>query len=383
MDSSQYLGLFKLSSGALAFVTMLAGLREWGHRRVHNAAPSFEAEDIQWDGVDQLEIIDIVEETHDIRTFRLKRKSGKPFPEFNEGQFITFHIPHDGDFIQRSYSISSSTMNRLIVSVSIKKIHDGIGSSWFHERNVGDEVTAYTPNGLFTTVDDKYEGTPLVFVAGGIGITPFMSMLQSAVDVGSKTPMHLFYGMRSEKDMAFHRELEAMAVRYDNIYYHPILSEPSSDWQGDHGFIDYAYIASKVQGIQLAKLFFCGPAVMTDTVTEQLLANEIPASHIHSEKFASPVSLDLEAVPDVSAQVEFDGTSYEYTGKETLLEFLEAKGESINFACRVGVCGACKCRVESGEVDAFSDSGLTAEEKKAGYTLTCVARPKGDVKLKS
>ena len=79
--------------------------------------------------------------------------------------------------------------------------------------------------------------------------------------------------------------------------------------------------------------------------------------------------------------VDVDGQALGYNGKDSLLEFFENENIAIPFACRSGVCGECKCKLVEGEVDAFTDSGLTTKEKKEGYILTCVSRPKTDIKV--
>ncbi|MCB0419758.1 MAG: hypothetical protein KDD61_02110, partial [Bdellovibrionales bacterium] len=272
MEAISYQGLFHLSAGALAFVTMIAGLREWGLRRSLAAGISEDRSNLEWHGVDSLTVVDIIEETHDIKTFRLIRSEGRSFPTFQEGQFLTFQIPHGEGAVQRSYSISSSSLNNKVLSVSIKKISEGIGSSWFHGLSIGDTVKAYNPNGLFILGEEKYNSkTPQVLVAGGIGITPFISMIQGVLDIGSTTPLYLFYGCRTEDDMAFDLELKSLAKRYKNFHYTPVLSDAQGAWTGEKGFIGIHLIEKQIGDLNSAKYYFCGPPVMTDSLTEALL----------------------------------------------------------------------------------------------------------------
>ncbi len=371
-------GLLYLTSGALVFVIMLMILRELGSK--NSTTSNAKTELFPWLGTDLLKIVDIKTETHDIKTFRLQRDNGGNFPQFKEGQFLSFQIGDDEKTL-RSYSISSSALNLKTIDVSIKLLKDGVGSGWFHSRAISDTVTAFSPNGLFTTEKEKYESKPLVLVAGGIGITPFLSMIKTATEVASTTPMYLFYGARTKKDLAFHDELLTYNKRFNNFNYIPVLSENSEGWNGQTGFITTDLIKKSITHLAEAKYFFCGPPILTDSVTEKLLENNVSLDSIHSEKFASPASFDKSKISAVKATIKYNGTNLDYDGKESILEFFEEKNQPINFACRVGVCGSCKCKLISGEVDVFSDSGLTPQEVKEGYIQTCVARPLSDIEL--
>ena len=114
---------------------------------------------------------------------------------------------------------------------------------------------------------------------------------------------------------------------------------------------------------------------------EKLIEGSHNENYLHSEKFASPVAFDPENISQRKATININNKNYNYDGKESILEFFEQEDVEIPFACRVGVCGSCKCKLISGEVDEITDSGLTNKEKKAGYILTCVSRPDSDLKL--
>jgi Na+-transporting NADH:ubiquinone oxidoreductase subunit NqrF len=193
--------------------------------------------------------------------------------------------------------------------------------------------------------------------------------------------MALFYGMATIKDLVFHQELLNLASTYKNFDYYPILSPGAEGWNGDTGYINLDYILGKIKINEKSHFYFCGPPIMTDSISESLLANGHDQDYLHSEKFASPVSFDLSNIPERKAIVKINNKTMDYFGKDSLLEFMEYNDVDINFACRSGVCGECKCKIKSGEVDSITDSGLTALEKKEGYILTCVSRPLTDIEL--
>ena len=176
MGVDQYKGLLFLVSGVSVFVVMLLTLRLLALR---SSDSSVSDDEDAWLGAEDLEIVDIVEETPDVKSFKLRRLEGKVFPPFRGGQFLSFQINGDPS-VARSYSLSSPQQNREVVQVSVKRLKDGVGSNWFHQRRIGDHVKAFAPSGHFV---DENEGDQVrVFIAGGIGITPVFSMLTSHLE---------------------------------------------------------------------------------------------------------------------------------------------------------------------------------------------------------
>ncbi|MBT4761086.1 MAG: iron-sulfur cluster-binding domain-containing protein [Bdellovibrionaceae bacterium] len=373
-----YKGLFFLVSGTSAYVILLLSLRLMASKNEDRTDKK--EEDYDWKTKEELEIVDIISETHDIKSFYFKRKNKKSFYTFSPGQFLSFQIKDDHKLL-RSYSISGSCENTSTLQVSIKKLNDGQGSQWFHQLNIGDSVWAFPPGGLFT--DDNLDlNSPRVYIGGGIGITPLISMIKTNIDRSCKAPMSLFYGMRSTKDLAFHKELVLLSERHSQFSYFPLLSDIDDNWEGQKGYITYDFIKSKVEIKANHNFYFCGPPVLTDSVSEKIVASGHDANLIHSEKFASPVAFDPANISNRKAEITVDGQSFTYEGKSSILEFLEDNHVNIDFACRSGVCGACKCKLLKGDVDAFTDSGLTASEIKDGYFLSCVSRPTSDLEIK-
>ncbi len=373
-----YQGLFLFVSGLATYIIMLLSLRLIASK--NEESNDVESDDSElWPSKEELMIVDIIQQTHDIKTFRFKRKNGGTFFKFLPGQFLGFQIKDDSKLL-RSYSISGSCENQSTLQVSIKKLKDGIGSGWFHSLAVGDTVWAYPPSGLFT--DENLDlDCSRVYVGGGIGITPLISMIKTSLDRAQKVPLALFYGMNSVDDMAFHQELTVLSKTYNNFKYFPILSNPDDSWSGDSGYITYDYISSKLAFDLKAHFYFCGPPIMTTSIMDSLGQSNHPVGNIHSEKFVSPEALDSSKVEAKETKISIGGKDYNYNGSQTILEFLEEQNVDISFACRSGVCGSCKSKLIKGKVDSLTDSGLSSEEVSEGYILTCVSRPEEDIKL--
>jgi ferredoxin-NADP reductase len=372
-----YQGLFYLLAGFSSFIILTLGLRVIAMRsKGTRGALTIKN---KWFAKEKLIIVDIIEDSHDVKTFRFKRENGEDFSLFAPGQFLSFQIGEDEKCL-RSYSISGSCENTSTLQVSIKMIKDGIGSGWFHNLKLGDIVLAFPPGGHFS--DDKLDSeVTRVYVGGGIGITPLISMIKTGIDRSSGSKMILFYGMASVKDLVFHEELLYLSRTYDYFDYYPTLSPGAENWDGDLGFINYEFIVSKIDLNKNEHFYFCGPPVMTDGIMSSLTESGFIDEQLHSEKFASPTAFDLTKIEAVDVKIDVNGEELQYNGKDTILEFFEDQDIPIAFACRSGVCGECKCKLIEGDVDSITDSGLTNTEKKENYILTCVSRPRTNIKL--
>ena len=368
-------GLY-LYIGASLFLILLLGFRSISLSMDRRSEPS--AANDEWVGKTPLELIRTFDETRDVRSLVFKRPGGKPFPKFKPGQFLSFQIGDDPKVL-RSYSISSSPDVRDTIQVSVKRLSNGLGSGWMHSLIVGSKVIAFPPSGLF--VENSDQKGHQVFVAGGIGITPFMSMLLNRINNPDDRPVSLFYGMRSTQDMAFHDLLVFLSKRMTAFNYYPILSEGDPSWNGDVGFASFDYMNSKLIMTDDLKFYFCGPPVMTDKIMAGLREMGIGEERLHSEKFVSPTTFDRGSLEHRNLNLTWNGQLAPYQGKQTVLESLEQANISHPYACRVGVCGSCKCQVK-GKFIHMTDAGLSPDEKKSGYCLACVAFPLEDLEIK-
>lgn len=380
MSSLNYEGLFYLMLGFSVFLLLALSLRLLADKLSEQGSKGEASDsDHQWLGKERLEIIGIKEESHDIKTFSLMREDERLFPRFKAGQFLSFEINGDAKVL-RSYSLSSSITNQSVLQVSIKCLNGGVGSSWFHHLTRGEKVVAYPPSGLF--IDPEDQMIKRIYIAGGIGITPVLSMIRSNLELSKSCEMVLFYGMKTEQDMAFHDYLLFLSKHFKTFSYHPILSQPTGAWSGDVGHITADFIDSKGALDITAAYLMCGPEAMTTQLINGLKNRGVAQDQVHYEKFASPSSFDPESLPERELSMTYNGINLQYKGRMTVLESLESHGQSHPFACRVGVCGACKCKL-SGQCKVVTDAGLSEEEKGEGLVLACVSYPEGDVKINS
>ncbi len=366
--------LLHLTVGVVSLLLLIVASRFAAHRYgAGEDSHSLNDPSTRWIGKERVQLIAIVDEAQDIKTFTVQRADGKAFPPFRAGQFLSFQIGEDSKQV-RSYSIASSAdQSQTRVDVAIKRLEGGFGSQWFHERKVGEWLWAYGPSGRFTDVSAGQELR--VFIAGGIGITPILSMIRTRIARNAPGRMVLIYGVRSPNDLAFDSVLRELASNKMQLTYVPLFSEAPPRQR-----ITLDIVRQYVANLADARFFICGPTAMNDSITGDLLAAGVREDLIHDEKFVSKTMLDPALLREREAIVRVSTQSYLYAGRESLLDFLEGHGVNVASACRSGVCGSCKCVVR-GEYEALTDTGLSRVEKQLGYTLTCVTYPKNGSQL--
>jgi glycine betaine catabolism B len=373
LQIQHYQALLNLVSGLSFFAIMLLVLRLLSLRNQKSESPQ---ENLNWSATNDLIIVEVITETHNIKSFRLKRSDGKRFPPFKAGQFLSFQIGEDSKQI-RSYSLSSPENDRQIVQVSVKMLKDGLGSTWFHNLKKDDILKVHAPSGHF--VDSKNDKNERIYIAGGVGITPILSLITTNLNKALDLKLTLFYAVRSKEDLAFHGLLDYLSKRHKNFSYFPILSH-EKEWPGDQGFLNLDFIKSKLHNFANKEFYVCGPGPMTEPLLDQLDQLSIPDENIFTEKFISPSSLDDHKIESRQVKVKWFDKQLSYSGRLSVLEFLESSGVDLNYACRTGVCGSCKCKIK-GPIKMLTNAGLSRKEQKEGYSLACVSYPEGDIEV--
>lgn len=206
-----------------------------------------------------------------------------PALHFSPGQFAWLTLRASPLAMrEHPFSIASSCESPRRIELSIKALGDFSASI----GNVEPGETAWldAPYGTFG-VDRCPQAQSLVFVAGGIGIAPILSMLRTLADRGDRRPMLLIYGNRVWDRVAFREELDALARRLDLRIVHTLL-EPPADWRGEQGVVTEAMLARQLPAPrERCEVFICGPTPMTTQVEEALAALKLPASQVQSEIF--------------------------------------------------------------------------------------------------
>ncbi len=354
-----------------------------------------------WTGL--LRVSRIFDETPNVRTLRLTDLSGGDLPfRHLPGQFITFTVQPIDQPIKRSYTIASSPTRREYCEVTIKREDKGTVSNFLHHVHEGDTLKVTGPSGNFTFIGEG--ANSIVLIAGGVGITPMMSVLRFLTDRSWTGDIFFVYGCRSEQDVIYREELEYLQRRHRNLHLTIAASDVvSKEWPYKIGHITKDVLTEAIPHIHTLRIHLCGPPAMMTAMQTLLAELAVPTEQIKSEVFIGrerPVAATLDsastadrvqqsevrpetAVPPGVAVATFARSKRTALLKptETVLEAAEEVGVNIEYSCRVGVCGICKVKLLSGAVTMEVQDGLDAQDKENNLILACQAKSTGDVSV--
>lgn len=329
----------------------------------------------RWRGM--LRVDEIVEIGAGVKTIRLSSPDGGNLPfEFQAGQYLSFHLHIDGQNLVRNYTLISAPMERAFCEIAVKQIANGKGSSFLHTDLVLSALIECSgPHGNFVVSGKEIE--PVVLIAGGIGITPMISILRNLVEIKWQGEIYLIFAIHSPTHALFREELERIQAQLGQLR---VLILPSVidgvAWPGPSGRITETMISEFVLCISNCRVHLCGPAPMMDAVTVMLKSRGVPRDRIATE-FFNVANEPTNTASMVDATVVFSRSHTKYTlpAGQTLLEAADAVAISIDSACRVGTCGTCKVKVLSGAVEMRRDDCLSSQEIRNGVVLACQAIP--------
>jgi propane monooxygenase reductase subunit len=232
--------------------------------------------------------VEAVEElTHDIRRL-VVRVTDPEALEFNAGQYVDIQIPGAEDE-HRSFSMANAPGEPDRLEFMIKLYEGGRFSGLLANGNgisVGDELTCKGPVGMFTLRDSSPRR--LVFIAGGAGMAPVLSLLRSMAEKGTERPATFYYGARTKDDLFALEEIERIAGELPDMTFVPALSEAADDdeWDGESGLI--TDVVDRLED-DLADVdaYLCGPPPMVDAAIELLERRGVPESHIYFDRFTT------------------------------------------------------------------------------------------------
>lgn len=222
-------------------------------------------------------VVDVVQETHDTWSLYFTDEH----LDYKPGQFMIIRLARNGKVSEpHPFTISSSpTRNRL--SISVKSVGDF--TSTIGDTKVSDVAYIDAPYGIFSFLN--HDAHDLIFIAGGIGITPFISMLRYIYDKKLDKDVILIWANKTENDIAFRDELEKMANEMPSLKVIHVMSK-QDDWSGEKGYVDAEKIKHYVRNLQNSQFFICGPPQMMILVKKALRNLGVTKRRIHYEKFA-------------------------------------------------------------------------------------------------
>jgi ferredoxin-NADP reductase len=334
-----------------------------------------------------MKVKEIITETESTRTLRMVPLKGK-LPYFRAGQYINLFVEIDGVRTSRPYSIASAP-GKTYLDITVRRMDGGFVSHYLLDRvKEGDEFESSGPNGTLY-YEPLIDSSNLVFLAGGSGITPFMSIIRDVTQKMLPVKIHLIYGSRVPEDIVYRKELDKIAGKYSNIKVDHVISEPPPAWKGHKGFLDKAMITSLVGKLDDKTFFMCGPSQMYTLCGEVLESLGVPARRLRKEVFGPPRDISCEpGWPGIPLQKEFEVTEVR-TGRklkakagEPLMISLERAGIVIPALCRSGECTACRTRLVSGKVFAPATVKHRWIDLKSNYIHPCMSYPLEDLQIR-
>lgn len=349
----------------------------------------------------------IFQETRQVKTFRLVDPAGGKLPfNYLPGQFLTFTVTPHGQAVKRSYTIASSPTHRDSCEVTVRHEDRGLVSGYLHDRvHEGELLQVTAPSGKFTFAGQ--DGNSIVLIAGGVGITPMMSVVRYLTDRSWPGDIYLIYGCKADDDVIFREEIEYLKRRFPNLHVTLVAERANAArWPYSTGRITKGLLAEAVPDIASRHIHLCGPKPMMDAAKlmlaelgvqpeqveiEVFIGKEVSQAPIPAPEQASPTP-DAAAPPGVkdaaAALAKVATATFARSNKtaalpptKTVLEASEDVGVNIEYSCRVGTCGICKVKLLSGTVTMAIEDALEPADKTQNIILACQAKATSDVSV--
>ncbi len=390
----------------------------------------------RWKGDTTVRCAAIIDEAPSVKTFRFVADAPILF-NYKPGQFVTLNLNINGEEVLRSYSISSTPSRPHTLEITVKRVPadqpelpPGLVSNWLHDNlRVGDAIAISGPLGKFSCW--QHPSHKLLFISGGSGITPMMSMSRWLCDTVANCDVVFLHSAKTPAEVIYHPELMLLAARHHN--FQPIITvtnwQSGQGWMGLRGRITTDSLKSIIPDFMERRIFVCGPNAFMAATKEIAVKLGFPMERYHEESFGTakkfkpipqpqpqaqpapgsvfhqifqaapasppPVAIAAPAVPastppaaPVAASaisVTFQKSSQKVAadGSSSILDLAEENSVKIRSSCRAGVCGTCKKKKVSGNIKMtdFDEEALEPSEQAEGFILTCVAFPLDEVTI--
>jgi ferredoxin-NADP reductase len=352
-----------------------------------------------WTGDEEETLVccQVRQETHDVKSFFFMSKEGRTF-SFEPGQFITLELEIDGETINRCYTISSAPTRPHTISITVKRVPGGKVSNWLHDNlRPGDAIRVLGPAGEFTCA--RHAAGKYLFLSAGSGITPLMSMSRSHHELGEDRDIVFVHSARTPDDIIFARELDLIASNHQHFRTSFVCERlgPRTNWPGVTGFLTLPLLRLIAPDFMEREIFTCGPAPYMKAVRDLLDEAGFDRAHYHEESF----SFDSLSPAEQAAASEGDGSALdagaadgaakfsvsftkmrrdiECGAHEHVLDAAKRAGVRLPASCTQGMCGTCKVKLVSGQVDMRHNGGIRQREIDQGMVLLCCSKPLSDL----
>jgi 3-ketosteroid 9alpha-monooxygenase subunit B len=321
----------------------------------------------------ELHIESVVHETADAVSLVFRQRF-----DYQPGQFLTLLIPRDNGTVQRCYSFSAASGGQ--PRITVKRTAHGHASNWLCDNATpGMALSAHKPAGLFVP---KRWDTDFTLLAAGSGITPVMSILETAL-ARHRNTVTLIYANRDPNSTIFADALATLAHK------HPRRLTLRHWWESTSGLPTADGLRALGHNPRGTEAFVCGPGAFMTIAQDYLRGCGVAAERIHTEAFtvdgaaAPPVGVAAAApeggaTTDTTVDIDGDQHRFAWPRASTLLDTLLSKGIDVPYVCQEGTCGACAYTLTAGEVQLRANHTLDDYELGKGMRLACQSLPVSD-----
>ena len=309
----------------------------------------------------------IVDVTDEIKRFEFQRRDGQDFPPFSGGAHVVVEMDDDGTRRLNPYSLMSNPADTSTYAISVRRDDVGRGGSLFLHKKLkqGDTLQLSMPNNLFAL--DR-TATKHLMVAGGIGITPFLSQIKQLkaqkgrFGTAGKADFELHYFTRERAKTAYLDDLTDDALVSLTTYFDN--EDPDRDLTG--------VMARQPLGTHL---YVCGPKPMIDIVIAQARSVGWPEENIHHEEFVAP-----QPGKPFTVELSVSGLTVNVGERQSLLEAIEEAGVDAPYMCRGGACGQCETKIVACDGDIEHNDHWLTDEQRANKEaiMPCMSRFSGN-----
>ncbi len=332
-------------------------------------------------------------ETPEVKTFMLEAPAGSTLPSYQAGQYLTLVHQVYGREVRRSYSISSAPVLQEPLSITVKRVENGlISRRLIDHAQPGDTLTTIGAAGFFTLPQDIDAFQQLVLVAAGSGITPVFSLLKTALFAHPHLRVLVLYSNRTPESAIFRESLLALARQFPDRLHLELLFSNNPDLARARLYKELLeelvqrYAPAPPQG---TLAYLCGPLNFMRMATYGLHEIGLPLSHIRREQFNPDAATVPHSIPpDTDAHqvlLRFRGQEHRLQVQYplTILQTARRQGLRLPYSCEAGQCGQCAAYCTAGQVWMAVNEVLTDRETALGLVLTCTGYPIGsaDVQL--
>lgn len=338
----------------------------------------------------QLTVEKIIKETDDAVSVVFKNPGFFKRIKYKPGQFLTLKLPIKNKVENRAYSLSSSPWIDKFLRITVKRVEDGLVSNFIcNELKEGQKVEIEKPMGNFFVSPDQRKQKSYVMLAGGSGITPIYSILQSILKKETKSSITLIYANRDEASIIFKKKISDLANEFPNkLKVHHLVDIKSTNDSGlnyhnkrfDEDLLD-GIMQKRELSYDRSDFLLCGPEGFMDAVLEVLNKKNVAPERIKKEAFTVDLS-KITAVTGskgITSSVKVNGVGgndiIAVDKGKTILQAALDQNVEIPYSCRSGMCSSCKAICKTGSVTMIDGHLLPQSEVDQGFILTCVAFP--------